>query len=241
MRRALVTGGGSPIGAAIARALAADGAHVLVHGHANPARAEAVAAEIRAGGHGSAEAVTFDLTDAAATAAAVERLLEDGPIQILVHNAGTHDDAPMAGMSQAQWHGVIGVSLDGFFHVARPLLLPMIGTRWGRIVAMSSLSAIMGNRGQVNYAAAKAGLIGAVRALSLECAPRGVTVNAVAPGIIESPAVEAAGLTRERIAKMVPARRAGRPEEVADLVAFLCSDRAGYITGQCISINGGLA
>jgi 3-oxoacyl-[acyl-carrier protein] reductase len=227
MRRALVTGGGSPIGAAIARALAAQGAHVLVHGHAHPARAEAVAAAIRAGG-GSAEAVAFDLTEAAATAAAVERLLEDGPVQILVHNAGTHDDAPMAGMSAAQWRHVIAVSLDGFFHVARPLLLPMIGTRWGRIVAISSLSAIMGNRGQANYAAAKAGLIGAVRALSLEC-------------IIESPAVEAAGLTRERIAQMVPARRAGRPEEVAELVAFLCSDRAGYITGQCISINGGLA
>jgi 3-oxoacyl-[acyl-carrier protein] reductase len=241
MRRALVTGGGSPIGAAIARALAAQGgAHVIVHGHADPGRAEAVAATIRARG-GSAEAAAFDLTDAAATAAAVERLLEAGPIQILVHNAGVHHDAPMAGMSAAQWHRVIAVSLDGFFHVARPLLLPMIGTRWGRIVAMSSLSAIMGNRGQVNYAAAKAGLIGAVRALSLECAPRGVTVNAVAPGIIESPAVAAAGLTAERIAKMVPARRAGRPEEVADLVAFLASDRAGYITGQCISINGGLA
>ncbi|MBW8270644.1 3-oxoacyl-ACP reductase FabG [Caldovatus aquaticus] len=240
MRRALVTGGGSPIGAAIARALAAQGVQVLVHAHANPARAAAVAEAIRAGG-GHAEAVTFDLTEAQATAAAAERLLAAGPIQILVHNAGTHEDVPMAGMSEAQWHRVIAVSLHGFFHVARPLLLPMIGTRWGRIVAMSSLSALMGNRGQANYAAAKAGLIGAVRALSLECAPRGVTVNAVAPGIIESPAVAAAGLTPERIAQMVPARRAGRPEEVADLVAFLCSDRAGYITGQCISINGGLA
>ncbi len=238
-RRALVTGGGSPIGAAISQALAAQGAHVIVHGHARPDRAEAAAAAIRDAG-GSAEVALFDLADFAAAAAAVERLLAPGPVQILVHNAGTHDDAPMAGMTEAQWRGVIEVSLNGFFNVARPLLLPMIGTRWGRIVAMSSLSAIMGNRGQANYAAAKAGLIGAVRALSLECAPRGVTVTAVAPGIIDSPAV-AAVLTRERIAQMVPARRAGTPQEVADLVAFLASDRAAYITGQCISINGGLA
>jgi len=238
----LVTGGGSPIGAAICRALAAGGGlHVVVHAHANPARAEAVAAEIAAAG-GSAEVARFDVADFAAAAAAAERLLAArGPVQVLVHNAGTHDDAPMAGMTETQWRSVLDVSLNGFFNVARPLLLPMIGTRWGRIVAMSSLSGIMGNRGQANYAAAKAGLIGAVRALSLECAPRGVTVNAVAPGIIDSPAVSAAGLTRERIRALVPARRAGTPEEVAHLVAFLASDRAAYITGQCISINGGLA
>jgi 3-oxoacyl-[acyl-carrier protein] reductase len=146
----------------------------------------------------------------------------------------------MAAMTQAQWQRVIGVSLDGFFHVVRPLLLPMMGTRFGRIVAMSSVSAIMGNRGQANYAAAKAGLIGAVRALSLECAPRGVTVNAVAPGLIDSPAI-AAAVPPEMVKQMVPARRLGRPEEVAELVAFLCSDRAGYITGQTVSINGGMA
>jgi 3-oxoacyl-[acyl-carrier protein] reductase len=134
----------------------------------------------------------------------------------------------------------MGVSLDGFFHVVRPLLLPMMGTRFGRIVAMSSVSAIMGNRGQANYAAAKAGLIGAVRALSLECAPRGVTVNAVAPGLIDSPAI-AAAVAPEAVKQLVPARRLGRPDEVADLVAFLCSDRAGYITGQTVSINGGMA
>ncbi|MCK8784927.1 3-oxoacyl-ACP reductase FabG [Roseomonas sp. NAR14] len=237
--RALVTGASSPIGAAVARRLAADGARLILHAHANPARAEALAAGIAAAG-GTAEVACFDVTDHAACADAAARLLASGPVQIVVHNAGTHDDVPLAGMSEAQWRGVIDVSLNGFFNVVRPLLLPMMGTRWGRIVAMSSVSAIMGNRGQANYAAAKAGLIGAMRALSLECAPRGITVNAVAPGLIESPAV-AAVLTPERIAAMVPARRAGRPEEVAELVGFLASARAGYITGQTVSINGGLA
>ena len=134
----------------------------------------------------------------------------------------------------------MAVSLNGFFNAVQPLLLPLLATRWGRILAMSSLSAVMGNRGQVNYAAAKAGLIGAVRALSLECAPRGITVNAIAPGIIASPAVDAV-MTRERIAALVPMKRAGRPDEVAELAAFLASDRAAYISGQVISINGGIA
>ncbi|MFN3347294.1 MAG: 3-oxoacyl-ACP reductase FabG, partial [Candidatus Bipolaricaulaceae bacterium] len=230
----LVTGGASPIGAAICRALAREGCAVIVHAHANAAAAAALAAEI--GG----TATTFDIADAGATARACEALLEAGPIQVLVHNAGTHEDVPMAAMSEAQWRRVLAVSLDGFFHVARPLLLPMMGTRNGRILAMSSVSALMGNRGQANYAAAKAGLIGAVRALSLECAPRGVTVNAVAPGLIESPAI-AAAVPPERVREIVPARRLGRPEEVAELVAFLCSDRAAYITGQTVSINGGMA
>ena len=235
MRRALITGGSSPIGAAIARQLAADGMAVIVHAHAGAERAAALVRELPA-----AELVLGDLTDGSGAARMVEGLLATGPIQIIVHNAGTHDDAPMAGMSEAQWRGVIDVSLNGFFNTVRPLLLPMMATRWGRIVAMSSVSAIMGNRGQAKYAASKAGLIGAVRALSLECAPRGITVNAVAPGIIDSPAVDAV-LGKERIAALVPMKRAGRPEEVADLVAFLASDRAGYISGQVISINGGLA
>jgi 3-oxoacyl-[acyl-carrier protein] reductase len=233
MRRALVTGGASPLGEAICRRLAADGLYVVVHANAGHARAAAIAAEI--GG----EAITCDITDVAATEAAITPLLAAGPLQVLVHNAGTHDDVPLAGMTEAQWRGVLDVSLTGFFATLRPLILPMMGTRWGRVVAVSSVSALLGNRGQVNYAAAKAGLIGAVRSLAREVASRGVTANAVAPGIIASPAVDAA-VDAGRIADIVPMRRAGRPEEVADLVGFLCSDRAGYITGQVISINGGM-
>ena len=238
-RRALVTGGASPLGGAICRRLAADGLRVVVHAHRGLDRAEALAASIRDAG-GDATAVAFDVTDVPATAAALGRLLDAGPVQVVVHNAGTHEDAPLAGMSEEQWRGVVDVSLTGFYAVLRPLLLPMIGTRWGRIIAVSSVSGVMGNRGQANYAAAKAGLIGAVKSVSLEYAARGVTANAVAPGIIESPAVDAA-LTREQIARLVPARRAGKPEEVADLVGFLASDRAAYISGQVISINGGMA
>jgi len=180
------------------------------------------------------------LPDIPGTEAAMLRLLDAGPIQVVVHNAGTHDDVPMAGMRADQWLGVLGVSLNGFYAALRPLLLPMMGTRWGRIVAVSSVTALMGNRGQVNYGAAKAGLIGAVRSLSREVASRGITANAVAPGVIASPAVDAA-LDAKRIAEIVPMKRAGRPEEVADLIGFLVSDQAGYITGQAISINGGMA
>jgi len=239
MRRALVTGGASPLGAAICRSLAAERMHVVVHAHAGVARAEALVAEIAHGG-GSAEALCCDLTDFDATEAAMLAVLAQGTPQVVVHNAGTHADVPMAGMGAEQWSSVIDISLGGFFSAVRPLLLPMMATRWGRIVAISSVSALMGNRGQVNYAAAKAGLIGAVRSLSREVASRGITVNAVAPGVIASPAVDTA-MNAARIAEIVPMKRAGRPEEVADLVAFLASDRAGYITGQCVSINGGMA
>jgi 3-oxoacyl-[acyl-carrier protein] reductase len=219
--------------------MARDGLHVIVHAHTRPEAAEEVAGAIRARG-GSAETLNCDLTDAGATAAALQPVLANGVPQVLVHSAGTHDDVPMAGMSEHQWRQVIDVSLHGFYAVARPLLLPMMATRWGRIIAISSVSAIMGNRGQVNYAAAKAGLIGAVRALALELASRGVTVNAIAPGIIDSPWV-AAALDRRRIAEIVPMKRAGRPEEVADLAGFIASDQAAYITGQTLLINGGMA
>ena len=239
MIRALVTGGASPIGSAICHRLAAQGQHVIVHAHASTAAADAVAEAIRAAG-GSAETLHCDLTDIAATATALERLAADAVPQVLVHNAGTHLDVPMAGMSEAQWRSVIDVSLHGFFAATRPLLMPMMATRWGRIVAIASVSALTGNRGQANYAAAKAGLIGAAKSLSREVASRGITVNVVAPGIIASPAVDAAMDARD-IAAIVPMKRAGQPEEVADLVAFLASDRAAYITGQVISINGGMA
>lgn len=239
MRRALVTGGASPLGAAICRRLAADGMAVVIHAHQGASRAEALAIAIAAEG-GSAETLVCDLRDGAATLSAMNRLLESGVPQVVVHNAGTHDDVPMAGMSAAQWHDVIGVSLGGFYAVLQPLLLPLMATRWGRVVALSSVSALLGNRGQVNYAAAKAGLIGAVKSLAREVASRGITVNAVAPGVIASPAVDGA-MDAKRIAEIVPMRRAGTPEEVADLIGFLCSEQAGYITGQVISINGGMA
>ena len=238
MKRALVTGGSGGIGAAICRRLAADGHHVIVHANRNRAKAETVVAEIVAAG-GSAEAVAFDVTERAATAAALERLLEAGPIQILVNNAGIHADAVFPGMSAEQWHAVVDVSLNGFFNVTQPLSLPMIRTRWGRIVNISSVAAIAGNRGQVNYSAAKGALHAASKSLALELASRGITVNAVAPGIIATDMSEAAFDT-EAIRKLVPMQRAGKPEEVADLVAFLASDQAAYISGQVISINGAL-
>lgn len=239
MKRALVTGASGSIGAAIAASLAAGGHHVYLHANRQLPRAETLAAEIRAHG-GSAEAVRFDITRPDETRVALDGILTAGPIQILVNNAGIHDDAVMPGMRTDQWSRVIDVSLNGFFNVTQPLLMPMIRTRWGRIVNISSVTAIMGNRGQANYAAAKAGLHGAARALSLELASRGITVNTVAPGIIASPATETL-FPKDAIARMVPMQRAGQPEEVADLVAFLASARASYISGQLISINGGMA
>ncbi len=236
--RALVTGGSGAIGGAIARALGGAGHHVYVHANSRMAEAESVAGEIAAGG-GSARAVGFDVTDAGATRLGLEELLAAGPIQILVNNAGIHDDAVMPGMRAAQWARVIDVSLNGFFNVTQPLLLPMIRTRWGRIVNISSVAAIAGNRGQTNYAAAKAGLHGATRSLALEVASRGITVNTVAPGIIESPAADGV-FSKEMIERLVPMKRAGRAEEVAALVGFLVSEAAGYISGQLVSINGGM-
>ena len=238
MKRALVTGGSGAIGAAICRRLAASGHHAIVHANASAPRAEQIAAEIIAAG-GSAQSAAFDITDADATAEALAAILAGGAIDIIVNNAGVHDDAVMPGMRRDQWSRVIDVSLNGFFNVTQPLLMPMIRKRWGRIVNISSVAAIAGSRGQANYAAAKAGLHGATRSLALELASRKITVNAVAPGIIATSMSEKA-FGAEQIHRLVPMQRAGTPEEVAELVEFLTSDRAAYISGQIISINGGM-
>lgn len=238
MKRALVTGGSGAIGAAICRRLAADGCHVYVHAHEQLDRAEGVAREIGGAG-GSAKAVAFDVTDRSAAEAALEQCLSEGAIQIVINNAGVHDDAVMPAMTAEQWKRVIDVTLHGFFNVTQPLLMPMIGTRWGRVISISSVAAVAGNRGQTNYAAAKAGLHGATRSLAKELASRGITVNAVAPGIIDG-GLSGTSFTRETIETMVPMKRAGTPSEVADLVGFLASEQAAYISGQVISINGAM-
>lgn len=237
-KRALITGGSGAIGAAICRRLAQDGFHVIVHANSGLDRALALRDELVRDG-ASAQAVQFDVTDAEATSQALQSLMDEGPIQVLVNNAGTHDDAAFPGMSRAQWDRVIDVSLNGFFNVTQPLSLPMLRTRWGRIVTISSVAGITGNRGQANYAAAKGALHSATKSLSLELASRGVTINAVAPGIIESD-MSAQAFDAESIARMVPMKRAGKPQEVANLVGFLVSDQAAYISGQVISINGGM-
>jgi len=238
MKRALVTGGSGGIGAAICRKLAADGLAVIIHANRNIDAAESLAASLSAEGH-TAEAVQFDVSDADATQAALDKLLEAGPIQVLVNNAGIHDDAVFPGMSREQWSRVLDVSLNGFFNVTQPLTMPMVRTRWGRIITISSIAGITGNRGQVNYAAAKGALHAASKSLALELATRGITVNAIAPGIISSEMSKDV-FDEATIKQLVPMKRAGKPEEVAALVSFLASADAAYISGQVISINGGM-
>jgi len=237
--RALVTGASRGIGAAIARALARAGHVVIVNYRSRHDEAHAVLAQIEAeGGRGMLSA--FDVRDRAQVTAALEALLADpDPIDVLVNNAGIAKDNAFPAIPWEDWDLVTRTTLDGFYNVTKPLVMPMVRRKYGRIINIASVSGVTGNRGQTNYAAAKAGLIGATKSLSKELAKRRITVNAVAPGLIDTEMTREAPV--EEILKHIPMARLGRAEEVAELVAFLASDKAAYITGQVIGINGGLA
>ncbi len=239
---ALVTGGSRGIGRAIAVALAlggvAEGRHVVINYRSNTAAAEETLAIIRAKG-GTAELMPFDVADANAVDEAVNRILQrHGHVDVLVNNAGIRNDMLMIWMQPADWQQMINTNLGGFFAVTRLIVKEMVLRRWGRIVNIASTSGQSGMAGQTAYSAAKAGLIGATRALAREVARRNVTVNAVAPGFIETDMT--ADIAPERLAKEIPMGRLGTPEEVAAVVAFLCTPQASYITGQVIGVNGGV-
>lgn len=235
-RRALITGASRGIGAAIAKRLAADGHPVIINYRTSEQAALDVANEIRQSG-GEAVLAHFDVADRAQTRDAIAELLTDPrPISTLVNNAGIARDNAFPAMTDDDWDVVLKTSLDGFYNVTHPLVMPMVRQKWGRIINLSSISGVRGNRGQVNYSAAKAGIIGATKALSIELAKRRITVNAVAPGLI---ATEMIASVPGFVVDQIPMRRVGQPEEVAALVGFLASDAAGYITGQVIRIDGG--
>ena len=236
-RVALISGASRGIGAAVARTLATEGTDIVLTCVHQRGQADRLADEIRELGR-RAWVAQFDVRDAPAARGAVERILAETQVDILVNNAGVAADAPFPALSAEAWHSVLDTSLDGFFHVTQPLVMPMVRRRWGRIINISSISGVIGNRGQVNYSAAKAGLIGATKALAIELAKRNITVNAVAPGLIDTEMTAAAPV--DEIVKHIPMQRVGTAQEVADLVAFLASAKASYITGQVMAISGGL-
>jgi 3-oxoacyl-[acyl-carrier protein] reductase len=238
-RTILVTGASKGIGRAIAGRLARDGFSLAIHYGQDRAGAEA--AQIDADNAGAAtRLLSFDISDRDGCRAALERDMESyGTYYGIVLNAGIARDNAFPAMTDADWDDVLGTNLDGFYNVLRPVVMPMVSARkGGRIVTLSSVSGLMGNRGQVNYSAAKAGIIGATKSLALELAKRNITVNCVAPGIIETQMTEQ--IPMDEAMKLIPMRRVGRPEEVAAAVSFLCSDEAGYVTRQVISVNGGM-
>ena len=234
---ALITGASRGIGAAIARTLAADGMDVVLTCVHQRAAVDALAEELRALG-GKAWVAQFDVKDAAQSKAAIEQLLAETQIHIVVNYAGVSSDAPFPALSSEAWHRVVDTTLDGFFHVTQPLVMPMVRRKWGRIINISSVAGVIGNRGQVNYSAAKAGLIGATKALAQELASRNITVNAVAPGLIDTEMIASAPI--DEILKHIPMRRVGKAQEVADLVSYLASEKSAYMTGQVLSLSGGL-
>ena len=238
-KRVLVTGSSRGIGRAIAVRLAADGYHVVIHCRSQREQAEAVQTLIKQVG-GSASILQFDVADRCLASAALEADMEqNGAYYGVVCNAGIARDNAFPAMSGEDWDAVIHTNLDAFYNVLNPVIMPMVRRRApGRIVTLSSVSGLTGNRGQVNYSAAKAGIIGATKALAVELAKRNITVNCVAPGLINTEMLDEAPV--EEALKVIPMRRAGEPEEVASLVSYLLSDQAGYITRQVISINGGM-
>lgn len=238
-RTILVTGASKGIGQAIAARLAQDGFDIVVHYRSDEAGAAATADLVRAAG-AKARLIDFDIADRALCRARLEAdIAEHGAYYGVVLNAGLTRDNAFPALEDDDWDTVIRADLDGFYNVLKPLVMPMIQTRrGGRVVALSSVAGVTGNRGQVNYSAAKAGVIGAVKALAVELAKRNITVNCVAPGLIETQMIKDVPL--EHVLDAIPMRRVGRPEEVAAVIGFLCSDGAGYVTRQVISVNGGM-